>query len=171
MWRVTPWLGLLLFSAQAFAFQLETAAFKDKEKIPAKYTCDGENVSPPLVWTELPKGTQSLALIADDPDAAAGTWVHWVLYDIPASVTHLAEGIPNTETLPDDSKHGITDFREVGYKGPCPPPGAAHRYVFKLYALSKPLNIPPKASKAEVLMAMNGNVLAEAKLAGNYQRS
>lgn len=171
MRRFTSFLGLLLFSSQAFAFQLESPAFKDKEKIPAKYTCDGDNVSPPLKWSELPKGTQSFALITDDPDASAGTWVHWVLYDIPVTAESLAENVTKAETLPDNSKQGITDFRGVGYNGPCPPPGGAHRYVFKLYALSEPLNIPPKASKAEVLVAMNGRVLAEAKLVSSYQRS
>ncbi len=171
MWRLIPFLGLLFFSTDTFAFQLESSAFKDKEKIPAKYTCDGQNVSPPLSWSKLPKGAQSFALIADDPDASAGTWVHWVLYDIPVTATSLAEGVANSETLPDHSKHGMTDFREVGYKGPCPPPGSPHRYFFKLYALDQPVTIPPKASKAEVLVAMTKHVLAEAQLVGSYQRS
>ena len=153
------------------AFRIGSPAFEDNGDLPAKYTCDGENISPPLVWTEAPQGAKSFALITDDPDSSSGTWVHWVLYDLPAETTQLQEGIQNTETLADGSKHGITDFRKADYGGPCPLPGNAHRYVFKLYALDQILNLPPKASKAELLVAMNGHVLAHAEVVGNYKRS
>ena len=169
--RVVPFLALLLFGSEAAAFRIESPVFQDKENLPAQYTCDGANISPPLAWTEAPQGTQSFALILEDPDAPAGTWVHWVLYDLPAGTTQLPEGIQSTETLADGSKHGVTDFRKADYGGPCPPPGNAHRYVFKLYALDQVLGLPPKVSKAELLVAMNGHVLAHAEVVGNYKRS
>ena len=163
--------GALVFTAgNVWAFQIDSPAFKDQEKIPAKYTCDGEGISPPLVWTEIPKGTKSFALISDDPDAPAGTWVHWVLYDLPENNTQLQEGVEKSETLPMGAKQGMTDFKEVGYGPPCPPPGKSHRYFFKLYALNQPLSLPPKATKAELLVAMNGHVLAHAELAGLYEK-
>lgn len=162
------------------AFQVESPAFsakggpasggKPSESIPMKYTCDGEDVSPSLLWTDPPKGTKSFALIFDDPDASVGTWVHWVVYDLPPDSRELQEGIPKTERLANGAKQGMTDFRRVGYGGPCPPPGKPHRYFFKLYALDTPLDLPPQATKADLLMAMNGHVLAQAELGGLYQR-
>ena len=169
--RTVPFLVLLLFGSEAMAFRIQSPAFEDKGDLPAKYTCDGENISPPLAWTEAPQGTKSFALITDDPDSSSGTWVHWVLYDLPVETTQLQEGIQSTEILADGSKHGITDFRKADYGGPCPPPGNAHRYIFKLYALDQMLGLPPKASKAELLVAMNGHVLAHAEVVGNYKRS
>jgi Raf kinase inhibitor-like YbhB/YbcL family protein len=156
---------------KALDFRIVSPAFQAGEKVPQKYTCDGKDVSPPLSWYEPPAGTQSFALISDDPDAPGGTWVHWVIYDLPAGKTGLPEGIPKTETLPDGSKQGVTDFQSIGYGGPCPPAGKPHRYFFKLYALNSNLVLPPKAAKTDLLKAMEGRVLAQAELIGLYQRA
>lgn len=152
------------------AFRIESPAFKSKEEMPKKYTCDGEDVSPPLVWTDPPQGTQSFALISDDPDAPVGAWVHWVLYGLPAETRELQEGLPKAEVLPNGATQGMTDFRRVGYGGPCPPKGKPHHYFFKLYALDMALTLGPKASKTDLLVAMNNHVLAHAQLVGLYQR-
>ena len=168
--RMVAVCALVFGAGKVWAFQVDSPAFKDKEKIPAKYTCDGEGISPPLVLTEIPKRTKSFALISDDPDAPAGNWVHWVLYDLPEANTELREGVEKSETLSTGAKQGMTDFKEVGYGPPCPPPGKPHRYFFKLYALDQPLSLPPKATKAELLVAMNGHVLAHAELVGLYEK-
>ena len=149
--------------------RLSSSSFKDGGTIPARYTCDGEDISPPLGWSGLPGGTQSVALICDDPDAPAGTWVHWVLFNIPADTTALDEAVPTKETLPDGSKQGMTDFRRTGYGGPCPP-GGTHRYFFKLYALNTKLDLPPGVSKSGLIEAMEGHLLAECRLIGLYSR-
>lgn len=145
-------------------------AFGEADMIPRKYTCDGEDVSPPLAWSDVPEGTKSLALISDDPDAPVGTWVHWVLYNIPADATELPEGVPSDQTLENGARHGITDFRRPGYGGPCPP-GGTHRYYFKVYALDAALDLDPGATKAQLLAAMEGHILAEGQLMGKYTRS
>lgn len=137
--------------------------------IPAKYTCDGDDVSPPLEWTGIPQGTKSLALICDDPDAPVGTWVHWVIWNIPATLNGLAEDVPPDPQLPDGSRQGISDFRRPGYGGPCPPSGV-HRYYFKVYALDAMLELPSGTRKADLLKAMNGHILAEGQLMGKYRR-
>lgn len=161
---------LILLGGEAMAFQIESPDFKEQEKIPQKFTCDGADVSPALFWKETPEGTKSFALISDDPDAPMGTWVHWVAYNIPADTRELREGVSKKEILPDGTKQGITDFKEVGYGGPCPPPGPQHRYFFKLYALDAALDLPPRVTKADLLVAMNGHILAQADLVGLYQR-
>src|SRR5215831_17431918 len=117
------------------AFELKSTAFKANDAIPRNYTCDGSDRSVPLTWTDPPAGTKSLALIADDPDAPRGTWVHWVLYDVPATVKDLPEGLPAEEKLDNGATQGRNDFGKIGYGGPCPPPGPLHHYHFKLYAL------------------------------------
>jgi len=150
--------------------KITSQAFAHQAQIPQPYTCDGADISPPLAWTEPPGGTKSLALIADDPDAPVGTWVHWVLYNIPAQTRTLPENVPKTETLADGAKQGLNDFRRIGYGGPCPPPGPAHRYFFKLYALDISLDLPPKATKAQLERAMVGHILEQAELLGRYQR-
>ncbi len=151
--------------------EIQSSAFTHQGRIPSKYTCDGQDVSPPLRWSGVPEGTQSLVLISDDPDAPMGTWVHWVYYDIPPTVTELPEGIPAVEHPPIGGTQGINDFRRLGYGGPCPPPGPAHRYFFKLYALDTKLNLAPGAKKTQVEQAMQGHILAQAELIGLYQRS
>jgi Raf kinase inhibitor-like YbhB/YbcL family protein len=150
--------------------QLSSTAFAEGESIPAKYTCDGENVSPRLNWTGAPGATKSLVLIADDPDAPMGTWVHWVLYDVPASATELPEALPKSQYLPGGSKQGLNDFKHLGYGGPCPPPGKPHRYFFKLYALDRTLDLKPGATKKEVERAMEKHTLAQGQLMGTYKR-
>jgi Raf kinase inhibitor-like YbhB/YbcL family protein len=153
-------------------FTLITAAFRDGTGIPIKYTCDGVDVSPPLSWSGAPAGTRSFALIADDPDAPAGTWVHWVLYNLPADVSELPENIAKVESLDlGGARQGRNDFRRPGYGGPCPPPGPAHRYFFKLYALDAPLPLKAGAQKKDVEAAMEGHVLATAQLMGTYARA
>ncbi|HEY7220969.1 MAG TPA: YbhB/YbcL family Raf kinase inhibitor-like protein [Candidatus Binatia bacterium] len=151
-------------------FALTTTAFQAGQEIPRKYTCDGEDVSPPLRWRNAPPGATAFALIVDDPDAPGGTWVHWVIYDLPASATGLPETAPNTETLESGAKQGLNDFRKVGYGGPCPPPGPAHRYFFRLYALDAPTGLKPRAMKQRLLDAVKGHVLGEAELIGRYKR-
>jgi Raf kinase inhibitor-like YbhB/YbcL family protein len=153
-------------------FTFTSTAFKEGATIPVKHTCDGADVSPPLVWSGAPPGTKAFALIADDPDAPAGTWVHWVLYNLPGSAAGLTENVAKTVTLPDlgGALQGRTDFRRPGYGGPCPPPGPAHRYFFKLYALDAPLKLEPGASKQDVEAAMKGHVLGTTQLMGTYGR-
>src|SRR2546422_4049697 len=152
----------------AMAFELKSSAFKAGETIPRKHTCDGQDLSPPLTWTDPPAGTKSFALVCDDPDAPAGTWVHWVLYGVPAGATSLPEGVPATLALADGSRQGTNDFQKPGYGGPCPPRGGAHRYYFRLYALDIVLTLPPGASKASLAKAMAGHTLGQAELMGRY---
>jgi len=149
--------------------KLESSVFKANSLIPSKYTCDGEDISPPLSWDEPPSGTQSLALIVDDPDAPGGIFVHWVLYNIPATVRQLTAEIAAVSTLPNGGVQGKNDFGKFGYGGPCPPSGT-HRYFFKLYALDKKLGLEPGATKAQIMTAMDSHILAMAQLIGRYQR-
>jgi Raf kinase inhibitor-like YbhB/YbcL family protein len=137
--------------------------------IPEKFTCDAADLSPALNWTNPPRGAQSLALIMDDPDAPGGTWVHWVLYDLPVNARGLPEGVPMGESLPSGARQGRNDFGRIGYNGPCPPKGKQHRYFFKLYALDTRVNLEPGASKHELERAIQGHILAEAELVGRFQ--
>lgn len=154
--------------------ELTSTAFKTGETLPKKYSCEGEDLSPPLAWSGAPAQTRSFAFIMDDPDAPAGTWVHWVLYDLPPGFQKLSEGLPKNPSLANGAKHGacwgVDSFSRAGYYGPCPPPGKVHRYIFRLYALDKLLGLKPKAAKDEVLSAMKGHVLAQAELTGLYKR-
>ena len=150
--------------------QLKSAAFSEGGTIPRKYTCDGEDVSPPLSWTPPPEGTKGLALICDDPDAPGKTWVHWVLFGLSADVLELPEGMPPQRVVPGGAKHGTNDFGKIGYGGPRPPRAPAHRYFFKLYALDVELELSAGATKQEVLHAIQGHILAEAQLMGRYRR-
>ncbi|MBI5419052.1 MAG: YbhB/YbcL family Raf kinase inhibitor-like protein [Deltaproteobacteria bacterium] len=152
------------------AFELASQAFQPNQTIPKKYTCDGPDLSVPLAWRDPPAGTKSFALVADDPDAPAGTWVHWVIYDLPADARELPEGVPPKDVLQNGAAQGVNDFRKVGYGGPCPPRGPAHRYFFKLYALDGKTGLKPGASKKALLEAMKGHILGEAQLIGRYQR-
>lgn len=151
-------------------FELTSSAFREDASIPKKYTCDGADISVPLRWTTPPEGTKAFALIADDPDAPAGVWVHWVLYDLPPAARQLVEGLPANELLEDGSKQGVNDFRKVGYGGPCPPRGQAHHYMFTLYALSSTTGLKPRATKQQLLKAMEGRTLAQVRLTGVYGR-
>jgi Raf kinase inhibitor-like YbhB/YbcL family protein len=155
---------------QSSTMQLSCEAFAEGGEIPAKFTCDDKNLSPTLKWSSAPAGTKSFALIVDDPDAPMGTWVHWVVYDLPATATEVGEGTPKTETIPAGAKQGINDFREIGYGGPCPPPGKPHRYMFKLYALDTALDLKPGATKKQLEKAMGKHILGQAQLMGTYKR-
>jgi Raf kinase inhibitor-like YbhB/YbcL family protein len=148
---------------------VESSAFQEGGMIPSKYTCDGQDISPPLAWTGVPETAKSIALIADDPDAPMGTWVHWVMWNVPPNVHELAENVAKDPELPDGSRQGMTDFKRPGYGGPCPPSGT-HRYYFKIYALDKKLDLPGSTKKADLLKAMDGHVLAEGQLMGKYKR-
>lgn len=150
--------------------KITSSAFAEGEYIPKKYTGQGKDVSPALSWVGAVENVQSFAIICDDPDAPRGTWVHWVIYNIPAGVNSLAEAVAGEEVLGDGTAQGITDFGRVGYGGPMPPAGKAHRYFFKLYALDTMLNLPSTPRKADVLEAMEGHVVAEAELMGLYKR-
>ncbi len=149
---------------------LTSSAFAEGAAIPAKHTCDGINVSPPLEWRGVPGGTRQVALIVDDPDAPAGTWVHWVLYGLDASFSDLTEGLPAGQRLNNGALQGTNDFKKLGYGGPCPPRGKAHRYFFKIYALDVELSLKPGASKADLERAMQGHIIAQGQLMGTYQR-
>ncbi|HEX6269998.1 MAG TPA: YbhB/YbcL family Raf kinase inhibitor-like protein [Anaerolineales bacterium] len=151
------------------SIELKSDAFTHEATIPAQYTCTGSNISPALTWGEPPEGTQSFALIMDDPDAPMGTWVHWVLFNIPASARGLAEAIPSGETLSDGGMQGTNSNGNIGYNGPCPPSGT-HRYFFKLYALDEMLGLSAGADKGELLKAMEGHTLAQGELMGTFSR-
>jgi len=150
---------------------LTTPAFRDGEVIPAVHTCDGEDLSPPLAWTGVPVETRGFALICDDPDAPRGTWVHWVLWNLPADAVELGQGVPPNPELPSGARQGLNDSGEVGYSGPCPPRGTPHRYYFRLYALDSAVNLSPGAQRGDLERAMEGHVLATGTLMGTYQRS
>jgi len=144
------------------AFTLTSSAFVEGKLIPPRYTCDGLDISPPLAWDNAPRGTQSFALIMDDPDAPAGTWVHWVLFNLPAQTQQLAKAAPR-------GTQGRNSWGRLGYGGPCPPSGT-HRYFFRLYALDALLQQPAGSNKEQVLRAMQGHLLAQAELMGVYTR-
>ncbi len=162
--------GMVWLGGAAMGFEIKSAAFKANDVIPKKYACDGENISPPLEWNDPPAGTNSFALVVDDPDAPMGTWVHWVTYNIPQDIRELPEGFPQSETFPDGTKQGFNGSRQVGYEGPCPPPGPYHRYHFKLCALDGALDLPPGTTQTKLLDAMKGHLLAETELVGRYKR-
>jgi Raf kinase inhibitor-like YbhB/YbcL family protein len=149
--------------------KLSTTAFAAENPIPRKYTCDGDDISPPLEWSDPPNGTQSFALIADDPDAPMGTWVHWVLYDLPAESHSLPEAVSPNAEQPSGARHGRNSWGRLGYGGPCPPSGT-HRYFFKLYALDAKLSLKAGATKDELLRAMEKHVLEQTELMGVYAR-
>lgn len=150
--------------------ELSSSAFRQGETIPKPLTGDGKDASPPLRWVAPPQGTKSLALICDDPDAPRGTFVHWVLFNLPADTRALPEALPADEVLADGAKQGKNDFSKIGYLGPAPPPGKPHRYFFKLYALDAPLELPAGITKDQLVAAMKGHILAEGQLMGLYQR-
>ncbi len=148
---------------------ITSPVFMDNNLVPAKYTCDGQDISPPLEWKDIPAGTKSLALICDDPDAPMGTWVHWVAYTIPPNITKLEENIRPEKELKNGMRQGNNSWPKIGYGGPCPPSGT-HRYYFKLYALDNIPDLKPGATKAQLSEAMKGHILAEAQLMGKYAR-
>jgi Raf kinase inhibitor-like YbhB/YbcL family protein len=152
----------------AMTLSIKSTAFAQGQAIPAAYSCDGKGVSPPLSWTEVPAGTKSFALIMDDPDAPIGTFVHWIMYNIPGTSAALPEGMPKDARLADGSAQGTNSARRTGYTPPCPP-GGTHRYFFKLYALDRTLELS-SAGKDELLQAMQGHILAQGELMGTFAR-
>ncbi len=149
--------------------KMESTQFTDSAMIPLRYTCDGQDISPPLSWRNAPAETRGFALICDDPDAPGGTWVHWIAYDIPPDLTGLDEHIKPDRILPNGMVQGTNSWGKIGYGGPCPP-GGTHRYFFKLYALDKKLDLKPGMNKDQLLKAMAGHVLADAQVMGKYRR-
>jgi Raf kinase inhibitor-like YbhB/YbcL family protein len=149
--------------------KVESAAIKEGQPIPRQYTCDGINISPPLEWSGVPKSAKTVAIIADDPDAPAGTWVHWVLYNLPAENIGLVENVPATENLKAGGFQGKNSFGKLGYGGPCPPSGT-HRYFFKVYAVDAELPLKAGATKSDLETAMQGHIVAQAQLMGTYQK-
>jgi len=158
-------------STNKVAINLSSSAFAEGAAIPQEYTCQGNDKSPPLKWSGVPSETKSLALIMDDPDAPMGTWVHWVLYDLPSSMTELPEGLSAKEHIAAGSgKEGINDFKRLGYGGPCPPAGKPHRYFFKLFALDNTPDLKPGAKKKDLERAMQKHILAQGQLMATYIR-
>lgn len=158
-------------SFKCFALEIKSDVFDNKGYIPDRYTCDSRDISPALIFSDIPNGAQSLALICDDPDASFKIWVHWILFNIPTSLTELKEDIMKEELSEFSIVEGANDFGYIGYKGPCPPEGKPHRYLFKLYALDTMLDLEEGISKKEIVEAMQGHILAEAKVIGFYEKA
>jgi len=149
--------------------EIKSRVFENEGMIPRKYTCDGDDISPPLSWDSVPEETKSIAVICDDPDAPMGTWVHWVVYDIPPETRELKENVTPEREMHIGGIQGMNDFKKVGYGGPCPP-GGTHRYFFKIFALDLRLELGPGATKDQLLIAMEGHILAKGELIGKYSR-
>jgi Raf kinase inhibitor-like YbhB/YbcL family protein len=161
----------LTTSGGAYALELTSPAFRNEQAIPAKHACDDADSSPPLAWSDVPDGTESFALLVEDPDAPGGTFAHWILYELAGDARELPEGIPTVGRGAGGVKQGQNDFRQIGYGGPCPPPGDPHRYVFHLYALDDVLGLAPGATRGDLLAAIRGHVLAETTLVGKFARA
>ena len=147
-----------------------STTFTGGEMIPRRYTCDGENVSPALSWDNVPEKTERLAIICDDPDAPSGMFSHWVLYNLPRGTTQLLENVPKDEEIQDGARQGMNDFKETGYGGPCPPHGDTHRFVYHVYALDSMLHPVKGVTRSQLLMMMDGHILAKGELMGKYGR-
>lgn len=156
--------------ARSEDMKISSDAFPEGGTIPKEHSCDGADRSPRLAWEGAPSGTRAFALICEDPDAPMGLFTHWVIYDIPAAATGLAAGVAKDKSLPDGSRQGKNDFGRIGYGGPCPPRGSNHRYTFKLFALSAPVDLEPGASRGALLKAVKGKTLAEAQVMGRFGR-
>jgi Raf kinase inhibitor-like YbhB/YbcL family protein len=152
------------------SFAVRSTTFPNGGEIPRKYTCSGENISPALTWSATPPKTQSLVLIADDPDAPAGTWTHWIIWNIPSPAALLPEAVPPNESLDNGARQGRNDFNRIGYGGPCPPPGRPHRYFFRLYAVDARLDLKPGSARSELESAMKPHVVAQAEWMGMFKR-
>ncbi|MGO8786931.1 MAG: YbhB/YbcL family Raf kinase inhibitor-like protein [Terriglobia bacterium] len=162
--------SISIAKATAATLELKTTAFHAGGTIPAKFTCSAENASPALFWTQPPPRTTSFVLIVDDPDAPGGTWVHWVVYNLPPSARQLPEHLSAGDSIPGGGKQGVNDFPQTGYGGPCPPPGRPHRYFFRLYALDTTLEVRAPVHRKDLDLAMKGHVLAQAELMGTFGR-
>jgi Raf kinase inhibitor-like YbhB/YbcL family protein len=150
--------------------EITSTAFAEGRPIPGRHAFEKQDLSPALQWSSVPPAAKSLALVCDDPDAPMGTWVHWVIYDLPPAAAGLPEGVAKSPELAGGVKQGVNDYKKTGYGGPCPPPGQPHRYFFKLYALDTLTGLKAGATKKDLLKAMEGHVLAEGQLMGTYQR-
>jgi Raf kinase inhibitor-like YbhB/YbcL family protein len=166
--RDTPIEAETSIEEEIITLSITSDAFNDGGTIPSKYTCDGQDISPVVSWQGIPDGTESIALIMDDPDALGRTFVHWVIFNIPGNATGLPEGVPSD--LGDSSLQGKTDFGKIGYGGPCPPSGKPHRYFFKVYALDTELDLKSGVTKSQLEAAMKGHILAQGEMIGNYGR-
>ncbi len=155
---------------KASKIELKTTSFTPGGFIPKRFTCEAEDVSPALAWTDPPAGTPSFSIIEDDPDAPSGTFVHWLVYDLPAANRKLPEALSGNDQMAGGGRQGTNDFSRTGYSGPCPPPGRPHRYFIRLYALDTKLNLRPAASRRELDSAMQGHILAQAELMGRFRR-
>jgi Raf kinase inhibitor-like YbhB/YbcL family protein len=160
---------MMLAAEGGSGFALKSAAFAPNAAIPSQHTCDGQDTSPPLEWSGEPGGAKSFALVMHDPDAPAGDWLHWVVWNIPSSAHALPANVAKKEALPDGTQQGSTDFHKPGYGGPCPPSGT-HHYVFELHALDARLTLPANASRSQIEKEIQGHLLATAQLIGTYQR-
>ena len=149
--------------------EIKSPAFENNGIIPKQYSCDGINISPPLSWSNIPEGAKSLALILDDPDAPTGTWVHWIIYNMPPASKGLQEGVIPIQEMAHETKQGINDFKKIGYGGPCPPSGT-HRYFFKLYALDTKLTLKSGATKKQLENAIKGHIILQGELIGKYKK-
>jgi Raf kinase inhibitor-like YbhB/YbcL family protein len=155
---------------QASKIVLKTTSFEPGGFIPKRFTCEAADVSPALAWGDPPAGTQSFAIIEDDPDAPSGTFVHWLVYDLPAAYRRLPEALSGNDQMAGGGRQGTNDFSRTGYSGPCPPPGKPHRYFIRLYALDAPTSLPPAATRKELDSAMQGHILGQAELMGRFKR-
>ena len=164
---VIAWPGYSRAGGAKKPLRFLSSAFDDGGKLPAKYTCDGQGISPELRWKNIPHKAKSLALIMEDPDAAYSTWTHWVVYNIPVNVLEFLENFPKDPRLPNGITQGTSDFKTIGYGPPCPPNGI-HRYFFRLYALNSFLALPPGATVEQLRQAMKGHILATAQMTGKY---
>lgn len=171
MKRILLFLLFILFSFSAYSFELKSKAFNKGESIPAKYTCDGDNISPDLYWVDVPDSTESFAIICKDPDAPGGTFIHWMIYNIPYDYTNtLAENVAQVENLPNGAIQTENDFGKIGYSGPCPPAGKPHRYIFEIYALEIMLPVAQDATRDDIMQLIRRHYMGEVHLEGLYSR-
>jgi len=171
MFSQTPTLAVSSIPAgQPMSLTISSPSFTNGGAIPKKFTCDAADISPQLTWTDPPDGTKSFALLVDDPDAPIGNWNHWAMWNLPAKLRSLREGLSKNAHLPDGSEQGMNDFHKPGYNGPCPPAGKPHRYFFKLFALDTKVALKEEAGKPELETAMKGHILAQAEWMGTYKR-
>ena len=150
--------------------RLSSRSFKEGERIPDKYTCNGYDISPPLSWGPASAAVKSWTLIVDDPGASRGAFTHWTIYNIPGQETGLCEAVPTSQRLPNGALQGLNDTLKSGYSGPCPPPGSAHHYNFTLYALDTILDLPAGASKKQIISSIQGHIIAQGRLIGTFSR-
>ena len=155
----------------AASIPVHSSAFESNQSIPVRYTCQGDNISPALSWGAAPSGAKSFALLCEDPDAPRGTFIHWVMYNIPPTETGLVENVPQLATLPNGAKQGMNGAGKIGYKGPCPPTGKPHRYYFRLYAVGEMLNLSGDVTRDLLMAAIQGHVVGMGELMGTYQRN